>query len=171
MTGKEKCKLLKQIRKEIAKANGIIYLSSECDYSGNDCLGTCAKCDAEIRYLDTELNRKAAAGETVTISGISLTGFELDNSSTGHPLGTHPTIVEKGSISRNSVLQMAIEELDLSVRSYNCLKRAGIETVKDLISLSDNEICHIRNMGKKSFKEISQKLGMLGIVIAHEENQ
>ena len=71
MTGKEKCNLLRQIRKEIARTNGIEYLTSECDYQGNDCPGTCPKCDAEIRYLESELNRRAAMGYPITLAGLS----------------------------------------------------------------------------------------------------
>lgn len=71
MTGKEKCNLLRQIRKEIAKTNGIEYLTSECDYQGNDCPGTCPKCDAEVRYLESELNRRAAMGYPITLAGLS----------------------------------------------------------------------------------------------------
>ena len=53
MTGKEKCKLLKAIRREIAETNGIVYLTSECTFEG-ECKGTCPKCDAEIRMGDLE---------------------------------------------------------------------------------------------------------------------
>lgn len=60
MTGKEKCKLLRQIRKEIAETNGIVYITTDCTYDGDDCRGTCPKCDEEIAYLDAELNRKIA---------------------------------------------------------------------------------------------------------------
>lgn len=76
MTGKEKCNLLRQIRKEIAKANNIPYQPDDCDYPGNDCPGTCPKCDAEIRALDTMLNRKAARGEKITVAGISLDTYQ-----------------------------------------------------------------------------------------------
>ena len=72
MTGKEKCGLLRQIRREIADANGIVYLTKECDYIGEDCPGTCPICDAEVRYLDYQLNRKASQGQPITVAGISL---------------------------------------------------------------------------------------------------
>jgi hypothetical protein len=74
MTGKEKCTLLKQIRKEIAESNGIVYLTSECTFDG-ECRGTCPKCDAEIRYLDDELQRKIDRGEKVTLAGLSLSTY------------------------------------------------------------------------------------------------
>jgi len=57
---------------------------------------------------------------------------------------------------------MTIEELDLSVRSFNCLKRAGINTVEDLISKSEEEMMKVRNLGKKSFDEVKEKLQSLG---------
>ena len=65
--------------------------------------------------------------------------------------------------SGNKVLDMTIEELDLSVRSYNCLKRAGILTLHDLVDKSENEMVKIRNLGKKSLKEVKEKLLELGL--------
>ena len=70
LTGKQKCEMLRTIRKEIAKRNGIEYLSADCTHEG-DCLGTCPKCDAEVRFLEYELNRKAQKGESISIIGIN----------------------------------------------------------------------------------------------------
>ena len=58
---------------------------------------------------------------------------------------------------------MTIEELDLSVRSYNCLKRAGIQTVQDLAAKSEDDMIKVRNLGKKSLKEVKEKLVELGL--------
>lgn len=74
MTGKQKCEMLKQLRKELAEANGIIYLSAECTYVGN-CRGYCEKCDAEARYLDSELNRLAKAGKTIKVTDVTYQTF------------------------------------------------------------------------------------------------
>ena len=63
----------------------------------------------------------------------------------------------------NKVLDMTIEELDLSVRSYNCLKRAGIQTVQDLAAKSEDDMIKVRNLGKKSLKEVKEKLVELGL--------
>lgn len=63
----------------------------------------------------------------------------------------------------NKVLDMTIEELDLSVRSYNCLKRAGIQTVQELASKSEDDMIKVRNLGKKSLKEVKEKLIELGL--------
>ena len=65
--------------------------------------------------------------------------------------------------SGNKVLDMTIEELDLSVRSYNCLKRAGIQTVQELAQKSEDEMIKVRNLGKKSLKEVKEKLLELGL--------
>lgn len=75
-------------------------------------------------------------------------------------------LVEKGEPERDKVLEMTIEELDLSVRSYNCLKRAGINTVEDLISKTEEEMMKVRNLGKKSLEEVTSKLAMLGLSLA-----
>lgn len=65
--------------------------------------------------------------------------------------------------STNKVLDMTIEELDLSVRSYNCLKRAGIQTVQELADKTEEEMIKVRNLGKKSLKEVKEKLHELGL--------
>jgi DNA-directed RNA polymerase subunit alpha len=63
---------------------------------------------------------------------------------------------------------MTIEEMDLSVRSYNCLKRAGINTVEELIRKSDEEMMKVRNLGKKSLEEVQNKLNELGLNLRKE---
>ena len=62
------------------------------------------------------------------------------------------------------------EELDLSVRSFNCLKRANINTVEDLISKTEDEMMKVRNLGRKSLEEVINKLAMMGLSLADEEN-
>ena len=64
---------------------------------------------------------------------------------------------------------MTIEELDLSVRSYNCLKRAGINTVEDLINNSEEDMMKVRNLGRKSLEEVINKLHGLGLALKKEE--
>ena len=78
-------------------------------------------------------------------------------------------MVEKEESKKEKVLEMSIEELELSVRSYNCLKRANISTVEDLISKSETEMMKVRNLGKKSFDEVTAKLHSLGLDFAQEE--
>ena len=78
-------------------------------------------------------------------------------------------MIEKEEAKKEKVLEMSIEELELSVRSFNCLKRAGIATVEDLINKSEADMMKVRNLGKKSFDEVTAKLHSLGLDFAHEE--
>ena len=78
-------------------------------------------------------------------------------------------MVEKGENPQEKVLEMTIEELDLSVRSFNCLKRAGINTVEDLINKTEEEMMKVRNLGKKSLEEVIAKLKSLGFTLESEE--
>ena len=85
-------------------------------------------------------------------------------------VGTRSTVVEKPETQRDKVLEMTIEELDLSVRSFNCLKRANINTVEDLISKTEDEMMKVRNLGRKSLEEVIGKLEAMGLSLADEEN-
>lgn len=78
-------------------------------------------------------------------------------------------MVEKEESKKEKVLEMSIEELELSVRSFNCLKRAGIATVEDLTNKSETDMMKVRNLGKKSFDEVTAKLHSLGLDFAKEE--
>ena len=79
-------------------------------------------------------------------------------------------IVAKEEDKKEKVLEMTIEELDLSVRSYNCLKRAGINTVEDLINKSEEDMMKVRNLGRKSLEEVINKLNGLGLYLKKEED-
>ena len=79
-------------------------------------------------------------------------------------------MIEKEESKKEKVLEMSIEELELSVRSFNCLKRAGISTVEDLTNKSEIEMMKVRNLGKKSFEEVTAKLHSLGLDFAKEED-
>lgn len=79
-------------------------------------------------------------------------------------------IVEKEENKKEKVLEMTIEELDLSVRSYNCLKRAGISTVEDLTNKSEEDMMKVRNLGRKSLEEVINKLNGLGLYLKKEED-
>ena len=153
MTGKEKCRLLKQIRKEIAESNGIVYLTSECDYNGNDCTGTCPKCDAELRYLDSELNRIAASGTPITLAGLSL-----------------ETFFDGNRVQKNFTFDTSIEELPLSTRCKQCLKGAGIDTIGILISSSKEELAHLPGMNRKCLEEIAQEIESIGFLLTNKDD-
>ena len=79
-------------------------------------------------------------------------------------------MVEKEETKKEKVLEITIEELDLSVRSYNCLKRAGINTVEDLTNKTEDDMMKVRNLGRKSLEEVIHKLEALGLSLAAEED-
>ena len=85
-------------------------------------------------------------------------------------IGTDSLVVDKKVDQHDKVLEMTIEELDLSVRSFNCLKRANINTVEDLISKTQDEMIKVRNLGRKSLEEVIQKLAMMGLSLASEDD-
>lgn len=78
-------------------------------------------------------------------------------------------MVEREETVKERVLEMTIEELDMSVRSFNCLKRAGIDTVEDLINKTEEEMMKVRNLGKKSLEEVIQKLHSLGLDLKKDD--
>ncbi|MNN22084.1 DNA-directed RNA polymerase subunit alpha [compost metagenome] len=78
-------------------------------------------------------------------------------------------MVEKEEDKKEKVLEMTIEELDLSVRSYNCLKRAGINTVQELTTKTEEDMMKVRNLGRKSLEEVQEKLEELGLGLRAEE--
>ena len=78
-------------------------------------------------------------------------------------------MVEREAVKKEKVLEMTIEELDMSVRSFNCLKRAGIDTVEDLTNRTEEDMIKVRNLGKKSLEEVIQKLHSLGLDLKSED--
>ena len=79
------------------------------------------------------------------------------------------TLVDRGDNTKDRVLEMTIEELDLSVRSFNCLKRAGINTVQELTEKTEEDMMKVRNLGKKSLEEVQHKLADLGLYLKKSE--
>ena len=78
-------------------------------------------------------------------------------------------MVERKETIRDRVLEMSIDDLDLSVRSFNCLKRAGINTVEDLTNRTESEMIKVKNLGKKSLEEVINKLQGLGLELKKED--
>lgn len=79
-------------------------------------------------------------------------------------------MVDREETIKEKVLEMTIEELDMSVRSFNCLKRAGIDTVEDLTNRTEEDMIKVRNLGKKSLEEVIQKLQSLGLSLKKSED-
>ena len=82
---------------------------------------------------------------------------------------TQEILVSQDDEKQTKKLEMSIEDLDLSVRSYNCLKRAGIHTVQDLVKKSEDDMLKVRNLGKKSLDEVMNKLQELGFNLRNKE--
>lgn len=126
--------------------------------------------DYDKLTLEVWTNGTISARDAVSLGArILLDHFTLftDLSET---MGSKSTVVEKAETQRDKVLELTIEELDLSVRSFNCLKRANINTVEDLISKTEDEMMKVRNLGRKSLEEVISKLAMMGLSLASEEN-
>ena len=85
-------------------------------------------------------------------------------------MGSRSTVVEQAETQRDKVMEMTIDDMDLSVRSYNCLKRANINTVEDLISKTEEEMMKVRNLGRKSLEEVLNKMAELGLSLKPSED-
>ncbi len=116
-------------------------------------------------WTDGTISAKEALSQSANLLKDHLTLF-IDLSDEPLP---ETLMVEKDDKGKEKILEMTIEELDLSVRSFNCLKRAGINTVNDLIEKSEEEMMKVRNLGKKSFDEVREKLSTLGFQMMREE--
>lgn len=126
--------------------------------------------DYDKLMLEVWTNGVINAQEAVSLAAKVLTehlNLFVDLSDKGY---NTEIMVEKDDKGKEKVLEMTIEELDLSVRSFNCLKRAGINTVEDLINKSEDDMMKVRNLGRKSLEEVINKLAMMGLHLAGEEN-
>jgi DNA-directed RNA polymerase subunit alpha len=116
--------------------------------------------------LEVWTNGSIKANEAVSLSAkILIEHFELFLDLTEGASETESIMAEKGDSTNEKVLNMTIEELDLSVRSFNCLKRAGINTVEDLINKSEEDMMKVRNLGRKSLEEVIAKLDSFGYTL------
>jgi DNA-directed RNA polymerase subunit alpha len=110
------------------------------------------------------------ANEAVSLSAkILMEHFELFLELTEGVSETESIMAEKGDSNNEKVLNMTIEELDLSVRSFNCLKRASIHTVEDLINKSEEDMMKVRNLGRKSLEEVIAKLNSFGYSLKSDD--
>ncbi len=110
------------------------------------------------------------ANEAVSMSAkILIEHFELFLNLSESAAEATNFMADKGSTEKEKVLDMTIEELDLSVRSFNCLKRAGINTVEDLIEKSEEDMMKVRNLGRKSLEEVIAKLDSFGYTLKKED--
>ena len=126
--------------------------------------------DYDKLTLEVWTNKTISAKDAVSLGAKILCDHFMLFIDLSEAIGSRSTVVEKAEAQRDKVLEMTIEELDLSVRSFNCLKRANINTVEDLISKTEAEMIKVRNLGRKSLEEVIHKLAMMGLSLLSEEN-
>ncbi len=126
--------------------------------------------DFDRLTLEVWTNGVISASDAVSLASKILTEhLNLFTDLSGDTFSEAKIMVEKGDTSKEKVLDMTIEELDLSVRSFNCLKRAGINTVEDLIGKTEEDMMKVRNLGRKSLEEVIAKLDSFGFSLRSED--
>ena len=110
------------------------------------------------------------ANEAISMSAkVLIEHFELFLDLTEGVSETESIMAEKNDNEKEKVFDLTIDELDLSVRSFNCLKRAGINTVEDLINKSEEDMMKVRNLGRKSLEEVIAKLNSFGFTLKNDD--
>lgn len=127
------------------------------------------KIDLEKLLIDVNTNGTISAKEAISLAAKILNDHLNLFANLSEEMKGTQILVEREETIKEKVLEMTIEELDMSVRSFNCLKRAGINTVEDLICKTEDDMIKVRNLGKKSLEEVIQKLHSLGLDLKHEE--
>ena len=127
--GKQTCKILKEIRRQIAEANGIEFAVSECRYKG-DCLGTCPKCEAEVRYLEQQLRIRSLAGKAVALAGISA-GMILMSGCSG-------TTSSQSSETLQGDVVAPVEQIETAVSIEE--EEGEVPAIKDTVVIKKGEI-------------------------------
>lgn len=124
--------------------------------------------DFDKLTIEVWTNKTITARDAVSLGAKILCDHFTLFTDLSETVGAKSIVVEKAETQRDKVLEMTIEELDLSVRSFNCLKRANINTVEDLISKTEEEMIKVRNLGRKSLEEVIHKLSMMGLTLLEE---
>ncbi len=125
--------------------------------------------DYDKLTIEVETNGTLSAREVISLSGkliqdhINLFVELVEN------MSEMDILVSKEEDQQTKVLEMTIEDMDLSVRSFNCLKRAGIATVEDLTKKSESELAKVKNLGKRSLEEVQEKLNSYGLSLRNDE--
>lgn len=126
--------------------------------------------DYDKLTLEVWTNGTISAQEAVALGAkVLIEHLNLFVDLSGDTYAGDSIMVEKDDKGKEKVLEMTIEELDLSVRSFNCLKRAGINTVEDLINKTEDDMMKVRNLGRKSLDEVINKLASLGFTLSASE--
>ena len=134
----------------------------------NTCVGNMT--DYDKLTLEVWTDSTISARDAVSLGAKILSDHLSLFTDLSETVASKPTMAEKPETHRDKVLEMTIEELDLSVRSFNCLKRANINNVEDLISRTGEDMMKVRNMGRKSLEEVQNKLAMMGLSLASDDS-
>ena len=126
--------------------------------------------DYDKLTLEVWTDSTISARDAVSLGAKNLSDHLSLFTNLSETVASKPTMAEKAETHRDKVLEMTIEELDLSVRSFNCLKRANINNVEDLISRTGEDMMKVRNMGRKSLEEVQNKLAMMGLSLASDDS-
>lgn len=127
--------------------------------------------DYDKLTIELQTNGKIAPEEALSLSAKILKDHMDLFIGLSEDISDKPIMIEKEDNKKNKVLELTIEELDLSVRSFNCLKRAGINTVEDLVNKSEGEMMRVRNLGRKSLEEVVSKLNSLGFSFSKDYDE
>lgn len=130
--GKQTCKILKEIRRQIAEANGIEFVTSECRYKG-DSLGTCPKCEAEVRYLEQQLRARSLAGKAVALAGISV-GMILMSGCGG---------TNAKDLSSDDILGEVVESPEM-VEQIEDTEEGELPAIEDTVRNEPKDLCGIK---------------------------
>ncbi len=125
--------------------------------------------DFDKLTIDVTTNGSMHADEAVSLAAKIMSEYLSQFINLTDHVNDVEIMVEKEEDKKEKILEITIEELDLSVRSYNCLKRAGINTVEELIMRNEVEMMKVRNLGKKSLEEVQQKLEALGLSLRTDD--
>ena len=177
---------------EITLSHGRGYVSSDKNKSPNMPIGTIAvdsiytpvykvnytventrvgnMTDYDKLTLEVWTDSTISARDAVSLGAKILSDHLSLFTALSETVASKPTMSEKPETHRDKVLELTIEELDLSVRSFNCLKRANINNVEDLISRTGEDMMKVRNMGRKSLEEVQNKLAMMGLSLASDDS-
>jgi len=124
--------------------------------------------DFDKLTLEVWTDSTLSARDAVSLGAKILADLLMIFTDLSEEVGKSSTVVVKPESQRDKMLEMTIEELDLSVRSFNCLKRAGINTVEDLVAKSEGDMMKVRNLGRKSLEEVINKLQTMGLGLRDE---
>ena len=166
MTECQKCEMSRMIIEKIAKLNRIIIPPIECEMDG-DCMGLEFSCKLVEQALEKALTERTRAGQQISFTGIHSIPYD-DIIKVKDPPEPDRVDYEKNIALFHNRMAFTLEELDFSIRTFNCLKRSGINTVGDLMSMTVEDVRKVRNLGRRGMEEIIEKLQTLGLELKND---